>query len=239
MNRLLEEDIQSVVDRCAGFRSHFENKVFLITGATGLIGSTIVNSLLKMNDEFGAGIRIIVTTRNIEKAKEEFGDSVVIKLSNDSIEERIDYIIHCAAPTQSKFFVEKPVETMDAVILDTRRMLKIAQEKQVEKFLYVSSMEAYGTVLANKKMDESELGFIPLDSVRSSYSEGKRAAELYTHAFAKEFGVPTVSARLAMCFGAGIRKDDNRVHKSFCESALVGQDIVMKSSGETVIYYVY
>ena len=240
MNGILYDDIDEIARRCSEYAECFLNKSFLITGATGLVGFLLVNSLLRMNDKYDANIHIIVTTRDKNRAAEQFdGLDVLIYNNDEPIKETIDYIIHCASPTQSKIYVENPVETMDAIIFGTRKMLELAKEKQVKKFIYISSMEAYGTISQNDKVSENELGFIPLDSARSSYPEGKRTAELYTYVFAKEFGVPTVSARLAMCFGAGIRKGDNRVHKSFCENALSGQNIIMKSSGETMVNFVY
>ena len=100
-------------------------------------------------------------------------------------------------------------------------------------------MEAYGTFGELKDVRESDSGEISLNAVRSSYPMGKRAAELYTYCYNKEYGINTTIARLAMCFGAGLRPDDGRVHKSFCESALAGRDIIVKSTGETVVNFVY
>lgn len=240
MNKILERDILEIVERCSEFREKFFHKTFLITGATGLVGSILVRALLRMNNDFGADIKIVITTRNKEKARATFSDErIVIVQNNESVDRKVDFIVHCAAPTQPKFFVEKPVETMDAVVSETRRLLEIAKELNVERFLYVSSMEAYGTILEKQTVSENDLGFISLNSVRSSYSEGKRASELYTYCFGKEYGLSTISARLAMCFGSGVKKDDNRVCKSFCEDALAGRDILVKSTGETVVNYVY
>ena len=236
MNKYLEEDIASVIARCSNFCSSFSGKTILITGATGLIGSLLVRTLLGMVDD----VSIIILTRDEERARKIFRDSRVTILENDeTIKERVNYIIHLAAPTQSRFFVEKPVETMDAIISLTRKMLELARDKKVEKFLYVSSMEAYGTILEKTVVDENELGYIALDSTRSSYSEGKRAAELYTFCFKEEYNLPAVVARLAMCFGPGIQGNDRRVHKIFCEEALEGRDILIKSSGETEVNFVY
>lgn len=47
--------------------NNLRNKVVLITGATGLIGKMLVYTLMKINEEQNANIKIIVTTRNIKK----------------------------------------------------------------------------------------------------------------------------------------------------------------------------
>ena len=237
MNRVLNEDIEEIVERSRGLG--LQGKVFLITGATGLIGSLLTKTLIRMNEKYDTKNRLVIMTRNRERAEEEFGNAVKVVLQDEEVIEDLDYIIHLAAPTQSKFFVEKPVETLDAVVGGTKKMLELAKEKNVEKFLYVSSMEAYGTFGELKDVRESDSGEISLNAVRSSYPMGKRAAELYTYCYNKEYGINTTIARLAMCFGAGLRPDDKRVHKSFCESALAGRDIIVKSTGETVVNFVY
>ena len=99
-------------------------------------------------------------------------------------------------------------------------------------------MEMYGVLNADN-VTETDLGYIdPLD-IRSSYSEGKRVSELYCKSFYKEKNVPVKIARLAMTFGPGISREENRVYKYFCDCILKKEDIVLKSSGETVINFCY
>ena len=48
------------------------NKTFLITGATGMISSVIIDILMKRNKEYGERIQIIAISRNEQKARERF-----------------------------------------------------------------------------------------------------------------------------------------------------------------------
>ncbi len=114
----------------------------------------------------------------------------------------------------------------------------LKDSRRLRKFLYLSSMECYGT-LDDQKVTEEKQGYIDPLNVRSSYSLGKRMAELYVKSYSQEYGVPALIARLAMTFGAGIPADDNRVVKSFCDCAVRGQDIVIKSTGRTIVNMVY
>ena len=50
------------------------NKSILITGATGLIGSAIVNSFLSYNEHSPKKIHTILYVRNMRKALDLFGD---------------------------------------------------------------------------------------------------------------------------------------------------------------------
>lgn len=126
----------------------------LITGATGLIGFACARLLLERN-RFGAGpqIGVLCLVRDEEKAREVFsgyGDEDGLEMIAGSVEDfpwpagSVDYIVHTACPTASRFFAEHPVETADALVLGTRRILELARAKGSAGVVYASSMEAYG-----------------------------------------------------------------------------------------------
>ena len=103
-------------------------KLYLITGATGLIGSLLVRTLQRFNEEKQGNVRISVLVRDRAKAEALFGGSEVNYLIG-SVEQGIsetdfDFVVHCASPTRSRFFVEKPVETCDTIVRGTRQMLE-------------------------------------------------------------------------------------------------------------------
>ena len=154
--------------------------------------------------------------RNKEKAIRMFGDDKKIKYIEGTVETyqpktmKIDYIIHGASPTKSKYFIEKPVETMDSAIIGTKNILEQARISNIKSMIYLSSMEMYGTM--NKlNVSEENIGYIDPLNVRSSYSEGKRTCELYCFSYWSEYNIPIKIARIAQTFGAGISKYENRV----------------------------
>jgi hypothetical protein len=61
---------------------------------------------------------------------------------------------------------------------------------------------------------------------RSSYKEGKRVSECLFTAYAKEYGVPAMVARLTASFGEGASPTDNRVFAQFAKSIIESKDIV-------------
>lgn len=227
----------------------YQNAVFLVTGATGLIGSLIVKNLLFCNKRHNLGLKIVAVVRNVQKAEKilkDFKDdsSLIFELCdllNEKIKYKgkIDYIIHTAAVTQSRLMVEKPVETVQLSLYSTDRLLDLAAKRQVRCFLYVSSMEVYGIMEKNEKVGEHELGYIDLESVRSCYPESKRMCELLCNSYAAEYNVPVKIARLAQTFGAGILESENRVFAQFARSVLKGKDIVLHTKGESEGNYVY
>ena len=208
----------------------------------GLINSILVKSILLKNKINNLNIKLILLVRNEEEAKKIFGEnnkeisyivSDIINYIPQNLE--IDYIIHGASPTKSKFFIEKPVETMNISILGTKNILEQAKLSKVKSMV---SMEMYGTLNSNN-VDEQMQGFIdPLNS-RSSYSQGKRTCELYSYSYFYEYGIPVKIARIAQTFGAGISKTENRVYKVFADAVLSQQDIVLRSSGTTIINFSY
>lgn len=244
MNPILEKDLFELITNTQISWSMFAHKTFLITGATGFLGSLFVKTLLYRNQKYQDSIHMILIVRNIEKARSMFPSSSDITYIESSLEDLkeikadFDYVIHCASPTRSKFFITHPVETMDASILGTKNLLDLCKEKAISKFLYLSSMEMYG-VLNEEEVDETKQGYIDLSNVRSSYSLSKRTCELYCQSYFHEYHIPVTIARLAMCFGAGISKEENRVYKYFLDCVFNHTDIEVRSSGKTIVNFVY
>jgi nucleoside-diphosphate-sugar epimerase len=245
MNKVLKTDIEEFVHDFP-HKDSLKAKTFLITGATGLIGSTLCRCLIGLNEEYKLGIRITCPVRNLEKANNLFGNQVCMFVKErdlesflDSYTGNIDYIIHCASPTGSKYMVSNPVETYTYMIESTLLLLRYAKEHPIHSMVYVSSLEYYGQLLKDEIITEDKVGFIDSTSPRSSYPLGKHAAEFACVAFAKEYGIPVKVARLTQTFGAGIAKTENRVFAQFARAAINGDNIVLKSSGKSSKPYSY
>lgn len=242
VSRTQQEDVQGFV-RTFALADELANASFLITGATGLIGSSLIRCLLALNK----GIRVIAPVRNREKAAVMFDDLyngvewVECDLALDDYEQvgKVDYVIHCAAPTSSKFFVDCPVETIRVIYEATASLLNYAHRQSVKGFVYLSSLEVYGSGLPDTKITEDMQGYWDVVSVRSSYSIAKRAVENLCCAYASEYHVPVKVARLTQTTGAGIAKDDNRVIAQFAKLAAKGEDIVLHTTGESARPYCY
>ena len=246
-NQILTEDIQQFAETFELWKQ-LQGKTFLVTGATGLIGSILIKCLLELNRQKNLAIKVVAVVRDLEKAKIvferdfrqiEFKQIALADISKDTIGTDVDYIIHLASPTASKYFVNHPVETLRTSIEGTTVVLDYARIAQIESMVFASSLEVYGTNVDDKSIDESFQGYVnPLD-VRSSYNMGKRAAECLCHAFAKEYGVPAKIARLTQTTGAGIAKDDNRIIAQFARLTAEGKDIILHTTGEAARPYCY
>lgn len=242
MNKIQQEDIQQFVHSFA-LADELQNTTFLITGATGLIGSSLVHCLLALNKN----IRIVAPVRNRAKAEAmfEYNANQIEWIECDlakydySQTKNVDYIVHCAAPTTSSFFVEHPVETIDIIYRGTYNLLEFARKKICKGFVYLSSLEVYGSELSEQKISENIQGYWDTMNVRSSYPIAKRAVENLCCAYAAEYDIPICVARLTQTTGAGIAKDDNRVIAQFARLAAHEEDIVLHTTGESARPYCY
>ena len=244
MNQIQQEDIREFA-KSFKLQDNLTGSRFLITGATGLIGSTLVHCLLALN----RGIEITCPVRSIEKAKAMYEDefdkihfvecNLLAYLNGLSAVDYFQYIVHCASPTAGKYMTEHPVETYLLAINTTKAILEYAKTYKTKGVVYVSSLEYYGQNDNDNIIAEDFQGYVDAASARSSYPMGKRAAEYLCRAYALEYEVPVKIARLTQTFGAGVAPDDNRVFAQFARSVIADTDIVLHTTGESAKPYCY
>lgn len=225
-----------------------EGRTILITGATGLIGHALVNSLLYANKKRRLNLKVKALVRDMAHAMERFrevscDEALGYVLGNvedlPRIEDAVDYIIHGAGQTASRAFVSQPVETIMTALKGTWNLLELARRQKVSGMAYLSSMEVYGYPEKGRKVTENETGALsPLDA-RNSYPISKVQCESLCCAYAKEYEVPAMSVRLAQTFGPGARCNDGRVFAEFARCVVEKRDIVLRTKGETERCYLY
>lgn len=247
-NKIVAQDIQTIVASDAVDWEKFRGKTVAVTGATGLIGKLCVETFLCADEKYQLGLKVVAFVRNLSRAKEILGNGIEGKLTFENtdilepVSENIfaDFLIHGAGVTASKMMVEQPVETIVTTLKGTRNMLEFASRCKMEGMVFLSSMEAYGTIkTGDGEIREQDLGYINPLEVRSSYSEGKRMAECLCAAYAAEYGVNVKIGRLAQTFGAGIAENENRVFAQFARSILREENIVLHTKGEKANCYCY
>lgn len=225
-----------------------KNTSILITGATGLIGSFLVDILLKYNTEKNAGITVYALGRSIQRLTERFRE---IKTDNLIYIEHnvnnvpvfdyyIDFIIHAASNAYPAVFNLDPVGTIISNIQGTKYILDYGKSHGCRRMLFVSSGEVYGQGdMETDSFTEAYSGYIDPMQPRSCYPNGKRAAETLCVAYTKQYGLDTVIVRPCHSYGPNATLLDNRANVQFINNALNGKDIVLKSAGNQIRSYCY
>lgn len=251
-SNIFTEDIRQICS--LPLMEELRGKTVLVTGATGLIGQTVVSALLRLGEsekpeEAKEPVHVIACVRNEEKARRMFGSadrgnlslliSDILTMPTDKLTQNVDYMIHAASQTSSRAFVDTPVETIFTAIDGTRRALEFAKNNQVKCFVYLSTMEVYGAPADDEKIDEQHGTNLDTMQPRSCYPESKRLCEILCASWQKEYNVPVRVLRLTQTFGPGVRYDDGRVFAEFARCAMEKRDIVLKTAGLTCRSYLY
>lgn len=248
-NEIFAEDMKRICESDFIPWTDLQGCTILVTGATGLIGYTLVNALLYANRVRGLELSVLALVRDEQRARQRFGDTVAdlswLKFIEGTVEDLpqidcpVQYIVHGASQTSSKAFIQQPVETIYTALHGTENILKLAKGKSIKGVVYLSSMEVYGHPQNGHKVKECEIGMLsPLD-LRNSYPIGKLQCESLCNAYAAEYGVPAMTVRLTQTFGPGVNYNDERVFAEFGRCVREKRDIVLKTKGETERSYLY
>lgn len=222
------------------------NKKFLITGATGLIGSFLIDALMFLN-RGGANISIIAVGRSKDKAKEKLGEyfdnsnfrfleqDVRVPFPTDL---EVDYIIPLASNTHPLAYSQYPVETIEINVKGAENALKLAIDSN-SIVLYPSSVEIYGNARNDDVFNELYTGELNLKNSRSCYPESKRLCEALCQSYINEFGANVKIVRLCRIIGPTMLIDDSKASSQFIKKAINNEDVVLKSKGNQYYSYLY
>ena len=219
-------------------------KNILITGATGLIGSSLAKSFLVNHI---SKCNLYVSSRNIEKLHKIFNDfkyhtnlhfieyDVLSPLKADI---KFDYIIDCASPGSPNAFKENPVEVILSNVLGANNLIKYGLTHKMIKMIYISSGEIYGEGKIDKYI-ENYSGYVNPLNPRSCYPTSKRAAESLCVSYAHEYKLNISICRPCHIYGPYFQDSDNRAYAQFFRNAINKNDIVLKSAANQIRSWCY
>lgn len=234
---IYQQDIERIItDECTALHG----KTVFITGASGLVGSYIVDTLMYMNEHQHAAIKIVATFTSASRAQERFpeyeGHPLFVPVIHNMVQpityaEPVDYIIHTAANAHPLLFGSQPVEIIRDNVAGACSVLEYAQKNAGARLLYLSTLEVYGRVEGELTCNEERIGNLDFTNPRSCYPESKRLCETLCYSYMQEYGVDVVVARLCHIYGPTVKLDNTKADVQFLQDALHGRDIVMKSPG--------
>ena len=249
-NDLYAEDIKTTAEIDLPW-DRLKGKAMLITGASGLIGTCLVDVLMHRNLLYDQECKIYAVGRNADKAKNLFLDywkhelfqfishdiNEPLEFSNPEI---IDYVIHMASNTHPVAYSTDPIGTITANIIGTKNLLDFAVGHNAVRFAFASSNEIYGENRGDVEyFGEHYCGYIDCNTMRAGYPESKRCGEALCQAYRRQKGLDVVIPRFTRSYGPTMLMSDTKAISQFIRKAMAGEDIVLKSAGAQYYSYTY
>ena len=216
-------------------------KTWLITGVAGFIGSNLLETLLKLNqnvvglDNFATGhqhnldeVQSLVRPEQWANFKFYEGDICDFEDCQKACA-GVDYVLHEAALGSVPRSIADPITTNAANITGFLNMLTAARDACVKSFTYAASSSTYGDHPALPKVEEN------IGKPLSPYAVTKYVNELYAEVFARTYGFKTIGLRYFNVFGK--RQDPNGAYAAvipkWTAAMIAGDDVFINGDGET------
>ena len=247
-NKLYREDLAYVSELNLPWEK-LKKKSILLSGATGMIGSFLIDVIMYKNLNEGLCCHIYAVGRNEEKARNRFKEywendlfdfvQHDVNKAMDCIQcNHVNYVLHLASNTHPMAYSTDPIGTITTNIMGVYNMLEFADRVHAERMAFVSSNEIYGENRGDvEKFDEKYLGYIDCNTMRAGYPESKRCGEALCQAYGKKYDLNFVIPRLCRTYGPTMSIRDSKAIAQFIKNAASRQDIVLKSDGRQ--YYSY
>lgn len=222
-----------------------ENKMVLVTGAAGFIGSNLVKELINtqrgikiigidsLNDYYDVSIKEY-RLKEIEALVKEKSDcsfefikgNIADKALIDSIFEknRPAVAVNLAAQAGVRYSITNPGAYIEANVVGFYNILEACRNYPVEHLVYASSSSVYGS---NKKVPYSTDDKV--DNPVSLYAATKKSNELFAHAYSKLYNIPSTGLRFFTVYGPAGRPD--MAYFGFTNKLIKGETIEIFNFG--------
>jgi UDP-glucose 4-epimerase len=204
-------------------------KRVLVTGGAGFIGSHLVEELAGDNevivaDDFSVGqaANLDSIAGRLEIRHADITDPVVLR----QLVAGVDVVFHLAVVCL-RVSISDPLRSHMVNDLGTLQLLLAARDAGVERFIYCSSSEVYGTAMAPRMHEEH-----PLNPM-TPYAAAKLAGEAYALSFYRTYGFPTIVVRPFNNYGprSHVGGPSGEVIPKFVARALAGEPLIVFGDG--------
>ena len=211
-----------------------KDRLFLVTGAAGFIGSNLCEAILKLGykvralDDLSTGkqanVDLFLDNPNYEFIKGDIKDlDTCMKAC-----EGVDYVLNQAAWGSVPRSLEMPLFYSLNNIQGTLNMLEAARQNGVKKFVYASSSSVYGDEPKLPKKEGVE------GNLLSPYALTKRCDEEWAKQYTMHYGLDTYGLRYFNVFGR--RQDPNGAYAAvipkFIKQLLDGEVPTINGDGK-------
>jgi len=205
-----------------------EGRKILITGAAGFIGSHLADRLASENDLVLVDDFSIGSMDNLAQLENRPGARIIKADVTDrermrELCEEVEVVFHLAISCL-RTSLNHPVLSHDINAGGTLSVCMAARERAVQRFLYVSSSEVYGTAVSTP-MSEAH----PCRPT-TVYGASKLAGELYALAYHRTYGMPVSVVRPFNTYGP-------REPHSGSRAEVIPRFILQLAAGEPPVVY--
>jgi UDP-N-acetylglucosamine 4-epimerase len=221
-------------------------KKWLVTGVAGFIGSNLLETLLRLDqeviglDNFATGhkhnmeqVQEIVTPEKWDRFTFIEGDICDFETCKHAVE-GVRYVLHEAALGSVPRSIENPLNTNNTNVSGFLNMLVAARDEGA-RFVYAASSSTYGDHEALPKKEDI------IGRPLSPYAVTKYVNELYADVFARSYGFKSIGLRYFNVFGP--RQDPEGAYAAvipkWVGSMLRGDQIFINGDGETSRDFTY
>lgn len=224
-----------------------QGKRLLLTGATGFIGTWLLEQLAWLNARWDTPCQVYAPTRSLQafaaKAPHLAGRSEFNFIPGDvrafpAPEQPCDYIVHAAASASPLTKEQAPTDVGDTIVDGTRRMLELARDWRSAGMLFLSSGAVYGVQPPTlERLAEDYTGGPDLTRADATYGEGKRYAEALCVAFQRAYSVHVTIARPFTFLAPYQDLNAGFAATDFLRDTLAGRPLEIKGDGTTTRSY--
>ncbi|MFX0031656.1 MAG: NAD-dependent epimerase/dehydratase family protein [Candidatus Hodarchaeota archaeon] len=257
MNYDITQDIDEIINRLNKESISFKNRIILVTGGTGFLGSWVCDVLVKQEalciclDNLSSGrfdnVAHLMQKDNFRFINHDISEPIYFGLTHHPKGvcigdiKKIDIVMHMASRASPFEFKRFPIPILKSNTLGTMNALGIAKAHNA-LFFYTSTSEVYGNP-PNDAIPTSEEYFGHVNPVgpRSCYDESKRAGEAFVKAYELQHKIKTKIVRIFNTSGPRIRHgpEFGRVIPNFIFQALNDEDITIFGDGSQTRSFIY
>ena len=254
VQRLEDKLYMEDVDRVAALPldwSPLGGRTVAITGATGMIGTFLVDVLMRRGN-----IDVVALGRSEDKARVRlpYFESPSFAFERYDVNDpdampqvAADVVFHLASNTHPRAYATDPIGTITSNVQGLRNLLEwIFPEKAPEgatttrKLVFASSNEIYGENRGDVDLfAEDYCGYIDCCTLRAGYPEAKRLGEALCQAYIAQRGAAVYIPRVTRTYGPTMLMSDTKAISQFVKKGLAGEDVVLKSEGTQLYSYQY